>query len=62
LVDLAFIKVIFTLQSLLDFAFLLCLDNLVFAEQHLFLDADDGFIVWTVGVQLEPNLGLDCQV
>jgi uncharacterized protein YciU (UPF0263 family) len=40
----------------------LFLDNLAFAEQHLFLDTDDGLWLRLVGVELEPDFGLYCQV
>jgi hypothetical protein len=62
LVDFALIEVILALKSLLDVVFRLFLDNLAFAEQHLFLDTDDGFCLRLVGVELEPDFGLYCQI
>jgi hypothetical protein len=61
LVDFSFIVVIFALKSLFDVVLRLFLDNLAFAEQHLFLDTDDGFWLRLVGVELEPDFGLYCQ-
>jgi hypothetical protein len=62
LVDFAFIEVIFALKSLFDVVFRLFLDNLAFAEQHLFLYTDNGFCLRLAGVELEPDFGQYCQV
>jgi hypothetical protein len=61
LIDFAFIEVILALKSQFNVVLRFFIDIYAF-EQHFFLDTDDGFFFWIVGVELEPNFGVDCQV